>query len=176
MKNWTPPSEPDKDHPQFPFDRKKNKPWKDRRWEIGTEPPQPVAKPSSAKEQFEAMCSVLIRLVEQFNFVTMKCKEAATGTAQQIAAAKKNYDIAVGKLNQFIGRPRGNSDAGYHKFLKPGSLKIEAVVSGGFTIAVRVLGVPGVVVTQQSEGQPVVHAMSYTSSSSSSHYIIYPPR
>ena len=115
----------------------------------------------------------LVRLIERFNFVTMKSKQAAAGTAQQIAGAKKKYDIAVAKLNQFIGRSGGNSDPGYHKFLKPGSLKIEAVLSGGFATAVRIYGTPS---TEQSAGQTLPHATSYTSSyTSSSHYSIYPP-
>jgi hypothetical protein len=138
MNDWTAPSDPHADHPHFPFDIEKNNPGKDGKWQLGGKPPKPVDNPSNAKEQFDTMCAKLLDLISKFNLETARCKIAATKNAQQIEA-KKHYMNAVNGLNKFMGRTP-DVKAGYEEFLKPGSFKIEVVLSSGFVTAARVFG------------------------------------
>jgi hypothetical protein len=159
MNDWTAPSDPHTDHPHFPFDDKNNNPcdWKEGKWHFGKKPPKRVDSPSNAKEQFEAMCATLLELIDQFNLVTRDCKAAATENAQQIATAKAAYTTVVNNLNQFMGRTP-DVKAGYEDFLKPGSFKIEVVLSSGFVTGARIFG------------------LSLFTSSSSSYYSTNPKR
>jgi hypothetical protein len=124
MNDWTAPSNPHADHPQFRLDLKARNPAKNGKWKKAEKPPTvqtfgPVPASSSSKKRFEAMCAKLLHLVSTFNKATGKCKLAATGTVEEIAKANEAYDVAVAELNDFMGRPSGNPNPGYQQFLKP---------------------------------------------------------
>ena len=171
MNDWIPPKEPHTNDPRFPFDMVKRNPVKDGKPQLCKKrPPLQKAKPSTPKEQFEAMCAKLLALIDKFNDATMKCKVVAAGTDQKKKdAARQTYDAAVAALNQFMGRTAGTSKPGYQQFLKPGSFKTEVVLSYGFVLAIRAFGEPKMkAMSGVFKGGP---SSSWTSSSS--YYCVY---
>ena len=174
MNDWTPPAKPHENHPKFPFHPTKRNPVKGGKPKLGKQRPAwGNAKPATAKQQFEAMCARLLKLIDGFNDATMKCKMVAAGTRQQIDGARKKYDAAVAALNQFMGRRVSNP--GYRQFVKPGSFKIEVVLSYGFVVAARIFGIPLMTIQEASSEDPFRGRGPITSSIFSSCYSIYPP-
>jgi hypothetical protein len=181
MNDWTPPAQPHKNEPNFPFDRTKRNPVKDGKPRLGKKRPElRNTKPTTAKEQFEAMCARLLKLIDRFNAATMKCKAART--TPQMTSARKSYDAAVADLNRFMGRTPGVSNPGYQRFLKSGSFKIEVVVSYGFVVAARLFGTPLMMMQESSltqegssEGPFDRPRGPIDGPTSSSCYSIYPP-
>ena len=178
MNDWTPPEKPHENHPKFPFHLTKRNPVKGGKPKLGKKRPAlRNAKPTTAKQQFEAMCARLLKLIDHFNDATMKCKMVAAGTRQQIDGARKKYDAAVAALNQFMGRRASNP--GYRQFVKPGSFKIEVVLSYGFVVGARIFGCPLMAMEAASSEDPFGRRPGdgpITSDSGfSSCYSTYPP-